>query len=135
MDAQQLGQLIGTFTGGETVYRHSLMASFNYTEGVRAFFQSAGGGAYWLADILATEPKVRAGVVQDGFCVARLKVESDCSAVLTVARDVSGDDFDGVHYSQEIKFTDCPEGTWTLYLTYTTVGSSDVVLAMLPREY
>ena len=57
-NANELRQTLRNYTGSEQVYRHSLARLFNYTEGARAFFRNAGQGAYWLADILATEPSI-----------------------------------------------------------------------------
>lgn len=76
-DANELRHELRQHTGGEQIFRHSLNAGFNYTEGVRAFAQQAGGGAYWLLDILATQPEVRNGVKQEGFCVMLLTVHED----------------------------------------------------------
>jgi hypothetical protein len=135
MDAGQLKLKLSQYYGGGEIYRHSLVATFNYTEGARAFFRDAGGGAYWLADILATEPQIRAGVMKDGFCVAVLNV-IDTKATITVARDMDSEgNFDSVHYSREIDFTDCPAGEWKFYLTYTTTQYGNVIMAMLPKEY
>lgn len=140
MDAQQLKLELAQYYGGdENVYRHALNAKFNYTAGMKALFTHAGGGAYWLSDILATEPAIAAGVKKDGFCVGVLEVIGTV-ANLTVAVDYSegpepGQQFQGVLYTRQIDLTDFPEGKWKFYLTYTTVGSSDVVMALLPREY
>ncbi|OSJ31570.1 hypothetical protein BSZ19_22050 [Bradyrhizobium japonicum] len=53
------------FTGSEQVFRHSLMRSMTYTEGVQYLAES--GGAYWLIDKVAClqlEPKVKAPIVE-----------------------------------------------------------------------
>lgn len=144
---QELRQALRGYTGGEQVYRHALVKSFNYTEGARAFFQNAGQGAYWFADILATEPQVREGVRSHGFCLAVLDVK-DKAATITVARDATelhyagaagkelmGYQFDRVAFTRKIDTTDCPEGLWKFYLTWTEVGGRPVVLCMLPSEY
>ncbi len=142
-NASELRQLLRGYTGGEQVYRHNLNRLFNYTEGARAFFQNAGQGAYWLADILATEVTIHKGVQEHGFCIALLDV-ADGHAKLVVARDaniqrcadgVKRYSFDGEVFSHTIDYTDCPEGIWKFYLTWTRVGESDVVLCMLPSEY
>jgi hypothetical protein len=146
-DANELRQALTGYTGGEHVYRHNMVRTFNYTEGAKAFFQNAGQGAYWLADILATEPAIKAGVRSYGFCLAVLDVK-DKAAVITVARDATelhyggretkelmGYQFDSVAYTRKIDFTDCPEGLWKFYLTWTEVGGGPVILCMLPSEY
>lgn len=137
--AQELRQELAHYTGGDQIYCHSLVRSFNYTAGMRAVFQHAGNGAYWLGDIMATEPGIRNAVMEEGFCVALLQVDGN-RAVFSVARDCDehaqeGSKLDGVCFTHAIDFTDFPEGSWKFYLTYTTVGDRNVVLAMLPREY
>ncbi len=143
-DANELRDALRDHSGSEQVYRHAMNAAFNYTEGARAFFQNAGGGAYWLADILATEPAIRAGVKLHGFCLAVLHV-GDKGAKLIVARDAqelndssgktTGFEFDQPVYERGIDYTDCPDGFWKFYLTWTEVGARQVVLCLLPSEY
>lgn len=127
------------YGGSETVYKHSLNASFCYTPGVREFFQSAGSGAYWLSDILATEPAIRNGVTTHGFCVMVLRAREG-KAMLTVAVDYNedaeeGHKLDQIQYTRAIDLTDCPDGDWKFYLTWARVGGKPVMLAMLPREH
>jgi len=127
MNTQELQSELVHFTGSETIYRHALNARVNYTEGVRFFARNAGGGAYWLLDILATQPEILNGVKEHSFCIAMLKVE-DSKAVLTVARDYSENTgFQDVVYRREIEYTDCPPGEWKFYFTGNTI--------LLPREY
>lgn len=143
-DANELRQLLSCYTGSELVYRHNQVHRFNYTEGARAFFQNAGQGAYWLADILATEPLVFNGAKNLGFCLVVLHVEGTKASVV-VSKDgseqsdandaITGYQFDNILYTQSIDYTDCPEGFWSFYLTWTQVGESEVALCMLPREY
>lgn len=139
IDANELRHELRQYTGGEQVYRHSLVKSFNYTAGMRFMFQNAGNGAYWLADILATELKIRQAVVGEGFCVGVLKV-SGTAAMLVVARDYNehaeeGSKLDGVYFARAINCTDFPEGAWKFYLTHTSVGGQEAILALLPNEY
>lgn len=142
-NANELRQMLRNYTGSEQVYRHSLARLFNYTEGARAFFRNAGQGAYWLADILATEPSIRKGVQEHGFCLALLDV-AEGSAKLVVARDattqrctdgVKRHIFEGEVFSRTIDYTDCPEGIWKFYLTWEQTEKSEVVRCMLPSEY
>lgn len=143
-DANKLRHLLSYYTGGELVYRHKLARSFNYTEGARAFFQNAGQGAYWLADILATEPSITRAVRENGFMVVVLQVEGT-KAQLGVARDSSsvtdgngnliGIECSGVEFDRTIDYTDCPEGIWKFYLTWEQTEKSEVVRCMLPSEY
>ena len=138
-NAQELRQKLAHYTGVNQVYCHSLVESFNYTTGMRAVFQHAGNGAYWLGDIMATEPSIRHAVMKEGFCVALLQVDGN-RAVFSVARDYDehaedGSKLDSVYFTLAIDLTDFPEGTWKFCLTYTRVGDSNVVLALLSSEY
>ncbi|UGY13760.1 hypothetical protein HAP48_0035090 [Bradyrhizobium septentrionale] len=88
------------FTGAGQWFRHSLMRSMVYTEGVQYLAET--GGAYWLVDKVATlqlEPKVKA----EDFQSWTLKVAQDRTAVLTC------DDGNGnVVHSETIDWTDFP---------------------------
>ena len=136
MDAHALKAELAQHYGSETIYRHALNAKFNYTEGMKALFTHAGGGAYWLSDILATEPAIAAGVKKDGLCIGAVEVVNG-SANLTVGVDYVSDTktFLTPIFTRFIPVTDFPEGFWKFYLAYTTVGSLDVVMALLPSEY
>lgn len=139
MNAQQLKAELAQYYGSETAYRHALNAKFNYTEGMKALFTHAGGGAYWLSDILATEPDIARGVKENDFCVGVVE-SSGSTATITVCVDYKDDAEPGqraiqVLWSRHIDVTDFPEGTWKFYLAYPTIGSSSVLFAMLPREY
>lgn len=150
-DAKELKTLLHQHTGSDQIFKHSLNPLFNYTEGVRSFAQNAGGGAYWLLDILASEPAIREAVRKDGLCVMLLDVREESGptkvtitepkAVLTVSRDADTDPDtkvvtpSDIRFTQAIDLTDCPVGQWKFYLTYTTVGTRNVTLALLPSEY
>ena len=143
-DANELRQLLRGYTGGEQAYLHKLNRLFNYTEGARAFFQNAGQGAYWLSDILATEPSILNSVKAHGFMVAVLQVQGT-KGQLMVAYDMTettdahgnaiGVEGSRIAFERTVDFTDCPEGIWKFYLTWTYVGEGEVVLCMLPSEY
>lgn len=128
MDAHDLKLGLAHYTGSETIYFHNLNRRINYTEGVQFFAQNAGGGTYWLLDILATQPEILKGVAEHGFCIVVLKVENG-KAVLTAARDYDSDTgrFENVVYFRTIDFTDCPEGVWKFYFVDNVI--------MLPSEY
>lgn len=127
-DATELSNALAHHYGSENIYRHPFNRNFLYTDGVRTFAQNAGNGAYWLLDILATEPKVRQGVATHGFVVVVLDV-NEGTAVLRMARDYnsSNSKFDTPVYTRKIDFTDCPDGMWKFYI----VGG----VMMLPSEY
>ena len=127
---QDLINLLANHYGSESVFRHSLVRNVCYTEGVQAFAQHAGGGGYWLLDILATEPAILGLAKSEGIAFATLAVK-DGKAVLSVAAD------SGIPpvFSQAIPYTDCPDGDWLFYLSATEVGDQPVVMILLPSEY
>lgn len=141
-DGNALYQALRQHTGSEHIYKHSLVAGFTYTEGVREFAQEAGGGAYWLLDILATEPAIRKAVNEDGFHLVKLDVKGT-KATLSVHMDTITPPV----FTREIDYTDCPEHPnqdgrtehkdvfWKFYLTPNHVGNMQVITCMLPGEY
>jgi len=143
-ESNELRALLRQFIGTETIYKHSLVGGFTYTDGFRAFLQNAGGGAYWLVDILATEPAIIKGVIEHGLCVGVLEVKAHIGK-LTVSKDIRvqenslqeiiGYKYIDVIYEQMFDYTDCPEGSWKFYLVTSTDGIMPSVLAMLPGEY
>jgi hypothetical protein len=128
MEGSELRHNLASFIGSEKAYFHALNRAVHYSEGVRFFAQNAGGGAYWLLDILASEPQILRGVAEHGMCVVLLQVVGSV-AQLTVARDYNSDSgaFEAVAYTRQIDFTDCPEGQWKFYMIDNMI--------MLPSEY
>lgn len=143
MNKEELLQGLRHFTGSDEVFHHNMNRHVNYTEGVRFFAQQAGGGAYWLLDILATQPEILRAVKDDEFVVVMLQVAAG-KGVLTVARDLDQSEaedgtitfkFADVRYVREIDYTDCPEGDWKFYMAMTAIGNAIAPIIMLPREY
>lgn len=143
MDSIELRAVLAQHNNGtEQTYTHPLHKKVIYSEGFRAFAQNAGNGAYWLLDILATQPEILEGVRRHGFCVVVLEVAEliGNTAVLTVARDYSprynkddveiGGSFDQIVYQLGIDHTDCPVGVWKFYYQ-----SGDPAFLSLPSEY
>ena len=134
----ELYTLLRQYTGSEVIYKHPLVSRFNYTEGVREFSQQAGSGAYWMLDILATEPEITTHVVNHGFALVILKV-TGTKAVLTVANDSGVLPF----FIRDLEYTDCPEapvfktnpeGAWKFYIEMGYVGEGAAIICMLPQE-
>ena len=120
MDAEELRQALSNFTGSETVYRHNLNRNILYTEGVQYFAQHAGGGAYWLLDILATEPEILKQ--QREFASITLTVNDNTHADIVVT-----DGNDKTVFQRHIGFTTCPQGAWKFFMINGTI--------LLPSEY
>lgn len=109
---------LANYYGSEHSYPHSLVRDTSYTDGARAFFQKAG--AYWLLDILATEPAIRRQGQE--FAAVTLLVGSDAKAVISVT-----DGNDNEVFRRDLTFTTCPPGTWKFFIQNRTI--------MLPSEY
>ena len=106
------------FTGTTQWYRHPLVRSVLYTDGVQHVAET--GEAYWLLDEIALAQSIKT-IQAEEFQVWRLVVENG-SGMLTC------DDGNGrVVYAKRIDYTDFPLAEIKLYFT-------DSVL-MLPREY
>lgn len=127
--------------GSERLFRHSLVRTFTYTEGVQFFAANAGGGAHWMLDILATEPAIRNLVLGTGpdcgFATVKLMV-SGSTATLTV------DDGNGkIRFVQHIANTDCPERPhskgkdepWTFFIERNQYPDGTPIMTMMwPSE-
>lgn len=119
MNAQLTKDDLSQFIGSEVVYRHNLMRTVTYTEGVQ--YLAEKGRAHWLIDKIATlqlEPKVRA----EEFQAWKLVVTDKHRATLSCE-----DGNDHVVYQEKIDWTDFPLDEITLFYTDRVI--------MLPSEY
>lgn len=109
---------LNQFTGTERWFRHSLMRTVTYTEGVQYLAEKAN--AYWLIDKVASlqlEPKIK----REEFQTWLLKVTGSQA-------DLTCDDGNGnIVYSEHIDFTDFPLDEIKLFYTNNVI--------MLPSEY
>lgn len=110
------------FHGSDTVFYHALNRSVLYTEGVQRFAESAG--AYWLLDILATEPAILKEARD--FTKVTLDVGDHNTAVILVTDGGKHDMSPQTVYTRVIDFTDCPPGKWEFFFENMTI--------MLPQE-
>ena len=135
-DPIELRKLLRSHYGSETLYRHPPMRRFTYTEGVRAFAESAGGGAHWHLDIIATESDIARALRSEGFLVVDLDVSPEGGATITVASDKRGDGaYEGVAFFRDISWTDCPPGLWDFYLATNELDEGEVATLLLTSEY
>lgn len=107
------------FTGSETWWRHPLNKAITFTDGVKYFCDKAG--AYWLLDILVTEPKILEQAKE--FAAVTLRVSDKHNADLIVT---DGDEGPPV-FERHISLTDCPFGEWRFWMTDNVI--------LLPSEY
>lgn len=112
----QLAQFIGT----ERYHYNPLYPWLKYTDGVQYFAQNAGGGAYWLIDIIGTELMQLAK--NEEFLTIDLVVRENQSAGIVV-----GDGNGNTLKTKTIDATDCPVGTWGFFLQHNVL--------MLASEY
>lgn len=111
---------LAQFTGSETFYRHALMRSVVYTEGVKHVADA--GGAHWLIDKIATlqlEPSVR----HEEFQTWKLVRDATGDGAMLVMDDGNGN----VVYRERIDYTDFPLPSIELWFTNNTI--------LLPSEY
>ncbi|MDP9178654.1 MAG: hypothetical protein M3O61_13310 [Gemmatimonadota bacterium] len=107
------------FTGTEQWFRHGLVRTVLYTEGVQ--YVAEHGGAYWLIDEIAfgqAEPAVAA----EAFQHWRLSVNPDQSAILAC-----DDGNNRVVFTKQIAYSDFPLPEIRFYCIDNTI--------MLPSEY
>lgn len=108
------------FTGTETWFKHGVIRSITFTEGVKYVADKAG--AYWLIDEIALPQRFEARVKAEEFQVWKLTLGEGHSAVLTC-----DDGNNRVVYRKEITFTDFPLQEIRFYF------ANNVIL--LPSEY
>lgn len=113
----QLASHLAQFTGTENWYRHPLVRTVTYTDGVKYFADTAH--AWWFVDDSIIE--YAALMKQHGFLTLTLDVAND-KASITV-----DDGNDNVLATKAIEYTDCPAGQYKFYFT-------DNVF-LLPSEY
>ena len=103
--------------GTDHLYQH--LAGLVYTDGLKYLAENAGGGAYWLLDLICSyqgqcrkHPKLA-----EGFQVWVLKVDLEKkSAVITC-----GWDSNETVFTQEIELTDFPLEKITIYVENDTI--------------
>lgn len=116
---QELKSLLSNYYCSEQYFYNPLYPMLKYTDGVKAFAENAGGGAYWFLDIIGTEFLQKA---DPDFNVVILNV-TDTIWEITMQED-SGCPFLHRHDGD---YTDCPKGEWKFYLINN--------ILLLPSEY
>lgn len=119
-DLQLTEDSLKQFTGSETFTRHGLNRDMVYTEGVAYVMEV--GHAYWLVDDIAIFNMCNGFVRREPFQVWKLtKNANGCGAKL-----VCEDGNKNKVFQENIKFTDFPLQTITLWVENSTI--------MLPSE-
>ena len=112
--------ILAQFTGTERWYRHGLVKTLTFTDGVKYVADTAG--AYWLVDELALAQLYIPEVRKESFQVWKLVLAGNGPATL-ICED---GDYKEV-WRKAIEYTDFPEPEITLWLTDNVI--------MLPSEY
>jgi hypothetical protein len=107
------------FYGTEQWHLCTLNRKVTCTDGVLFFLQNAGNGAFWFADIVASE-------------LYRLSEKYPFQSIHLIASDgkakiFADDGDDNVFWIRGIEYTDCPDGDWHFYFTDNVI--------LLPSEY
>ena len=121
---------LGHHIGSATLYRHGLMRSFLYTEGVQDLAEQAG--AYWLIDLAAshqTNAKVRREPFQL-WSLRMLPADAENMAVAEARTDTNG----RVLCKQLIPYTDFPMEVGETFEWYVTRNEHGHTM-MLKSEY
>lgn len=138
LDAQGLRAEMRQYYGGHDQNYKSQFGPMQYTPGVRFFFvQGGNAGAYWLRDILTTQPEVTRAWQKHGFiCVLLERAEDSSKATLTVCEDLNTVDLGNgktkkvplgeTYYKRELDYSDVQPGQWLFYI--------EGGLMMLPNE-
>lgn len=111
---------LAQFTGTETWYRHGMIRSIVFTDGVKHVADQAG--AYWLIDEMVfnqMRPKVR----REPFQVWTLTRNKTGNGARLSCSDGNGNKL----FSKLISYTDFPDPTISFYFTDRTI--------LLPSEY
>jgi hypothetical protein len=106
--------ILAQFTGSESYYRHGLVRSIVFTDGVKYIADTAG--AYWLLDEIALAQKGQPAVAREEFQVWSLKVNANSTATLTCE-----DGNDRPVFSKTLTFTDFPQDGVTLWFANNTI--------------
>lgn len=109
IDIETLTTTLAQFTGSQQWFRHGLLRSHRYTEGVQYLAEAAG--AYWLIDAVFSH-QLTPAVAREEFQAWTLQRNDDDTWTLS-ATD-GNDRFIAV---QQIEHSDFPLSTITLFLT------------------
>lgn len=118
VDIKTLTETLAQFSGSQQWFRHWMLQSHRYTEGVRYLAEAAG--AYWLIDVIFSHQGTPS-VAREEFQAWTLRREGEGCVVSAT------DGNDKVLAEQRVEFTDFPLSEITLYLTDRCL--------LLPSEY
>lgn len=129
MDAAELSENLPYFIGSDDVHRWSILfPRFFLSDGAKFLADNAGGGAYWLMDLIASyQPRlIKRGERFQVWTIKRKPGTSEASVYCT-----DGNAHDKYLVRQKILYTDFPLDKFQLYAIWD--GSALVI--KLPNEY
>lgn len=125
MDTEALLKAYNAPRNGTGMYfRHRLVPSFLYSEGMR---EMALAGCYWLIDLLATELPQQFDKREDAYSCVVILVSKDTEAHI---RGEFVDD-DPNPWVRRVEYTDLPEGEYKFYVA----REDDKFVCILLSEY
>ncbi|OAD82916.1 hypothetical protein ATN89_17695 [Comamonas thiooxydans] len=139
LNSEQLSAELRQYYGGHEQNYKSQFGPMEYTPGVRFFFLQGGkNGAYWLRDILTTQPEVTRAWKKHGICFVLLEREKDQEGCkLTVCQDLEthtrADEsqfkapMGEIYYQRNIEYSDIQPGQWVFFI--------ESGLMLLPSEH
>lgn len=120
LTSEELRQELSHCYGTDDYFKNTLNPCIIHTEGFQVFLENAGSGAYWLLNILVTEPAILA--TQEEFASITLTVKGSKANLV-----VTDGNSNTPTYQRHIDYTDCPEGEWQFFMYQNTL--------MLTTEY
>jgi hypothetical protein len=124
--ARLASDLAEVYTGTEHIYHlPNLRPALTYTDGIRALANEAG--CYWLLETIVMQA-IEQPKFASGLWVVRMTSRPDSSGLVEIGFDIraSGKMINengepGADYSEEIPFTDFPEGVFEFYIENGTM--------------
>lgn len=127
MKPEEFASQLLQHTGSELLYRHGIVRDVLYTEGVQFFAKHCGGGAYWLLDILATEPAIRKQAQEFASITFTSKDGKGKIVVTDGGAEPEGEAPKPPAFHRDIGLTTAFDGEWKFFFIGNTI--------MLAREY
>lgn len=128
LDGQQLRAELGQYYGGHDQNYKSPFGPMQYTPGVRFFFQQGGrAGAYWVREILSTEPAITRAWQKHGFVfvlvdavkdsdMCRITVSEDADTQKVADNDSYKIPAGEIYFNLELPYSDLQRGQWVFYI-------------------
>lgn len=138
--ADDLKQVMQLYLGGsDQRYRHQFNRKFIYTEGVHDVAKHTG--AFWLLDIVALKmaPLYASAWLREEASIGIVKFEVHAPGTkegVAATVTLSLQDGEPAAFSENIAYTDFPEGSWMFFMGTDEIAPDEYVTTMyLPQEH